>query len=78
MENMWLMANSLGICFQIVSSLSSGTAEKEIKSLLHIPQNLNIAFPCRLGYAVSTSAKHLRARRNIKDFTYFNKFGTKT
>ena len=78
MENMWLMANSLGICFQIVSSLSSGTAEKEVKSMLHIPQNLNIAFPCRLGYTVSTPAKHLRVRRNIKDFTYFNKFGAKT
>lgn len=77
MENMWLMANSLGICFQIVSSLSSGTAEKEVKSMLHIPQNLNIAFPCRLGYTVSTPAKHLRVRRNIKDFTYHNKFGTR-
>jgi len=76
MENMWLMANSLGISFHIVSSLSSGPVEKEVKSILHIPQNLNIAFPCRLGYPVSEPVKHLRVRRNIKDFTYFNKYGS--
>jgi nitroreductase len=77
MENMWLMANSLGICFHIVSSLSSGTAENEVKSILNIPRNLNIAFPCRLGYPVSTPAKHLRVRRDIKDFTFFNKYDRK-
>ena len=77
MENMWLMANSLGISFHIVSSLSSGPVEKEEKSILHIPQNLNIAFPCRLGYPVSEPVKHLRVRRNIKDFTYFNKYVSK-
>ena len=77
MENMWLMANSLGISFHIVSSLSSGTAEKEVKNILHIPENLNIAFSCRLGYTVSTPAKQLRVRRDIKDFTNHNKFGSK-
>ena len=76
MENMWLMANSLGISFHIVSSLSSGPVEKEVKSILHIPQNLNIAFPCRLGYPVSEPVKRLRVRRNVKDFTYFNKYGS--
>ncbi|MDR3666602.1 MAG: nitroreductase family protein [Ignavibacteriaceae bacterium] len=77
MENMWLMANSLGICFHIVSSLSSGTVENEVKSILNIPQNLSIAFPCRLGYSVSTPIKRLRVRRDVKDFTYFNKYGSK-
>ena len=77
MENMWLMANALGISFHIVSSLSSGIAEKEVKNLLHLPQNLNIAFPCRLGYSLPTSIKHIRVRRDIKDFTYLNKFGSK-
>jgi hypothetical protein len=71
------MANFLGVYFHIVNSLSSGTTEKEVKSILKIPQNLNIAFPCNLGYTVSPPVKHLRVRRDIKDFTYFNKFGSK-
>ena len=77
MENMWLSANSLGISFHIVSSLSSGPVEKEVKSLLNIPENLNIAFSCRLGYPVSKPAKYLRVRRDIKDFTSHNKYGSK-
>jgi len=75
MENMWLMANSLGIGFHIISSLSSDTAAQEVKSILHIPENLMIAFSCRLGYTASTQAKYLRVRRDIKDFTSHNKFG---
>jgi nitroreductase len=77
MENMWLMANSLGISFHILSSLSADTVEEEVKNILHIPENLKIAFSCRLGYPVSTPEKYLRVRRDIKDFTNDNKFGTK-
>jgi nitroreductase len=77
MENMWLMAHSLGISFHIMSSLSSDTVEKEVKNILHVPGNLKIAFSCRLGYTVSTAAKNVRVRRDIKDFTYHNKFGSK-
>jgi len=75
MENMWLMANSLGISFHIISSLSSGTVEKEVKSLLNIPENLIIAFSCRLGYSQSANEKYIRVRRDIEDFTHYNKFG---
>jgi len=77
MENMWLMANSLGISFNIISSLSSDTVEKEVKNILNIPENLKIAFSCRLGYTISASVKYLRVRRDIKDFTNHNKFGSK-
>jgi nitroreductase len=77
MENMWLMANSLGISFHIVSSLSSGSVGKEVKSILHIPENLQIAFSCRLGYPVSAQAKYIRVRRDIKDFVSHNNFGSK-
>ena len=77
MENMWLMANSLGICFHIVSSLSADSAEKGVKKILSIPDNLRIAFSCRLGYKPSAPAKYLRVRRNIEDFTSYNKFGNK-
>jgi nitroreductase len=77
MENMWLMANSLGISFHIVSSLSSGSVGKEVKSILHISENLQIAFSCRLGYPASSPAKYIRVRRDIKDFISHNKFGDK-
>jgi len=77
MENMWLMANSLGICFHIVSSLSADVAEKEVKEILSIPDNLKIAFSCRLGYKSSLPEKYLRVRRDIEDFTSYNKFGSK-
>jgi nitroreductase len=77
MENMWLMANSLGIGFHILSSLSAETVEEEVKKILKIPENLKIAFSCRLGYPESVSPESLRVRRDIQDFTSYNKFGGK-
>jgi nitroreductase len=75
MENMWLMANSLGISFHILSSLSAEPIENEVKKILNIPKKLNIAFTCRVGYPASAPAKYLRVRRDIKDFTSVNKYG---
>lgn len=77
MENMWLMANSLGIGFHILSSLSADTVEQEVKNILHITENLKIAFSCRLGYPLHAEKKYLRVRREIKDFTNYNKFWNK-
>jgi nitroreductase len=76
MENMWLMSYSLGINFHIVSSFNDGTLETNAKKILGIPKNLKIAFTCRLGYT-SGSAKSLRVRRDIKDFTSYNQYGNK-
>ncbi|MGA2158264.1 MAG: nitroreductase family protein [Dehalococcoidia bacterium] len=77
MENMWLMANSLGIGFHILSVLGANPVEKEVKRILNIPKQLRIAFACRLGYPISKPAKYLRVRRNVKDFTHHNRFGNK-
>jgi len=77
MENMWLMASSLGIGFHVISSLSANQVEKEVKRILTIPQSLKIAFSCRLGYPVQTPAKYPRVRRDIEDFTYHNRFDNK-
>ena len=77
MENMWLMAHSLGIGFHVISALSSEQVEKEVKSILNIPEYLKIAFACRLGYPISTPTKYLRVRRDVEDFTYYNQFGNK-
>ena len=76
-ENLWLMANSLGINFHIVSSLASGSVEKEVKRILAVPEHLKIAFTVRLGYAAEPPLRSLRVRRDIQDFCYANHFGNK-
>jgi nitroreductase len=77
MENMWIMATSLGIGFQIMSVFGAEAIEKEIKQILNIPEYLKIAFASRLGYPSSKGSKYLRVRRNVEDFTHHNKFGSK-
>ena len=76
MENMWLMAQSLGISLKILSSFATTPVEKELKKILGIPEALKIAYSLRLGYIIEV-AKYLRVRRNIDDFTHYNKFGNK-
>jgi nitroreductase len=75
MENMWLMASSLGIALHIVSSLAAGPAERKLKHLLEIPDELKVAFTCRLGYPPQQSGAYLRVRRDIQDLTHRNRFG---
>ena len=48
MENMWLMANFLGIGVHIVSSLSESSVEKRIMEMLRVPDNFVIGFTMRL------------------------------
>lgn len=76
-ENMWLTAQSLGICFHIISSLNVPPVEKEIRKLLNIPLNLRIAFGVRLGYPIGT-VNYFRVRREIEDFTHHNRFDSKS
>jgi nitroreductase len=76
-ENMWLMAEALGIGFHIVSSLGEGPAEKEVKRILGIPDSLKIVYAIRLGYPVSGPDKYLRVRRQVKDFSHHNRYGSK-
>lgn len=77
MENMWLMASSLGIGLHILSSLAADPVERQLKSLLNIPAHLKIAFTCRLGYPTGERGTYMRVRRNIEDFTHYNRFGKK-
>jgi hypothetical protein len=51
--------------------------EKEIKQILSIPEYMKIAFAIRLGYPISKESKYLRVRRNVDDFTHYNKFSDK-
>jgi nitroreductase len=76
MQNMWLMSESLGISFQIMSAFSNKTISNKLKQVLNIPKHMEIAFAVRLGYPISQS-KYIRVRRNIDNFTYHNMFGDK-
>ncbi len=76
MENMWLMAQSLGISLQILSAFAAPLVEKQVKQVLGIPEQLKIAYTCRLGYPTG-AAKYLRVRRDTADFAHYNKFGNK-
>jgi nitroreductase len=75
MQNMWLVASSLGIGFQIQSTLSGSHVEAEVKKLLGVPEPLKIGFACRIGYPLK-DAKYLRVRRDIDDFVHRNHYGT--
>lgn len=74
MENMWLMAQSLGIGFHVLSVFSAETVENEVRSLLRIPQHMEIGFACRLGYPAAHPVVNLRVRRDLKDLTHHNLF----
>jgi nitroreductase len=74
MENMWLMAQSMGIAFHVISALNTDPVEQEVKSTLRIPQNMKIAVGVRLGYTASTQDTRLRVRREIEDFVYYNQY----
>jgi nitroreductase len=77
MENMWLMAESIGISMQIMSVFAAeGDVEKQLKEIISIPDNQKIAFAIRLGYPVMT-ADFIRVRRNVEDFTSLNGFNNK-
>ena len=77
MENMWLMAQSLGIGFHILSVFSGIPVEKEVKKILNIPEYMKIAFAARVGYPRSALTNYLRVRRDVKDFMHHNRFGNK-
>lgn len=77
MENMWLMAHSLGIGLQIMSVFSATSVEPEVKRMLAIPSYLKIAFAARLGYPSGQPSRYLRVRREVEEFTHQNRFGHK-
>jgi nitroreductase len=76
MQNMWLMAESLGIGFQIMSVFSNRAIAKELKATLTIPGHLEVAFAVRLGYPANPT-NYLRVRRDVDDFTHHNRYGDK-
>jgi nitroreductase len=76
MENMWLVATSLGIGFHIQSALNATAVAREVERILEVPDPLKIAFAIRLGYP-KAPATYLRVRRDVEIFTHRNRFGRK-
>jgi nitroreductase len=74
MENMWLMAQSLGVGVQIISSVGAANVEEEIKRMLDIPHYMRIAFGVRVGFPIAP-AEPLRVRRAMEDFAHSNRYG---
>lgn len=74
MENMWLMAQSLGISMQILSVVSGETVEDALRHLLGIPTSMKIAFGARLGYPLGLASSTLHVRRDVEDFVHRNSF----
>jgi nitroreductase len=77
MENMWLMSQSLGIGFHVLTVFSDGHVEKKVRNILHIPQHMKIAFACALGHPTVDSDTSIRVRREIEDFVHHNQFDHK-
>jgi nitroreductase len=75
LQNMWLVASSLGIGFQIQSALSGPNVETEVKRIVGVPDPLKVGFTCRIGYPVQDPT-HVRVRRDIEDFVHRNRHGT--
>jgi nitroreductase len=77
MENMWLMAQSLGVGFQVMSTFSGNVIEPEVKRILDIPDPLKIGFAARLGYPKAAAFGPLRVRRDVEGCAHHNRFGNK-
>lgn len=74
LENMWLMANSLGIGVHLIDGLCHDPAESEVKKVLGIPANMKIAVAMALGYPAGPAHEYLRVRRDVKDFCHYNRW----
>jgi nitroreductase len=74
MENMWLVAASLGIGFQVQSALAGERVAREVQRILEMPEHMRIGFAARLGYPTRVTP-YVRVRREVEDFTHQNRFG---
>jgi nitroreductase len=77
MENMWLMAQHLGIGVRILSQFSHPGTEEEVKRALDIPDHIRIAFGLRLGYPFTKHVKGIRVRREVNQMAHRNRYGVR-
>jgi len=75
LQNMWLMAEALGVRVQTLSALSAQAAEDDLQRLLEAPSFMKVALALRLGYPQPPPGRYLRVRREVRDFTHHNRYG---
>ena len=76
LQNIWLTAEELGLALQVMSVFSAGHVQDQLRGILSIPDHLKIAFACRIGYPAVTPGRYLRVRREIRQFTHRNVYGS--
>lgn len=74
LENMWLVCESLGLGFHVLTVVSDGAVEQQLKDILKVPARMKIAFACSMGYAADPAATYTRVRRNLRDFVHYNQY----
>ncbi|MGC9200141.1 MAG: nitroreductase family protein [Acidobacteriaceae bacterium] len=77
LENMWLMSESLGIGFHVLTVFGDGRVEKEVKKVLHVPEPMKVAYACSLGHRATPQPDYPRVRRELESFIHHNRFGRK-
>jgi nitroreductase len=77
LENMWLMSESLGIGFHVITVFADVQVEAQVRDILDIPTNMKVAFACALGYPKDPFVGSPRVRRDIEHFVHHNRFGVK-
>lgn len=76
MENMWLMAEALGIGFRVLTVITDSPVEREVKKILQTPLHMKVGFACALGYPVHPSREaSVRVRRDLEEFVHHNEYG---
>lgn len=75
MENIWLMAQALGISVHIMSAFNS--VKSDLWKLFNIPDFMVFGFACKLGYTTRESEDYARVRREVQSFTHHNRYGNK-
>lgn len=73
MQNMWLMAEALGLSLQILSTLGTPEVEEQVRRILAIPDHMAVGFACRLGHPVGP-ARYARVRRALDRFVHRNRY----
>jgi len=76
LQNMWLMAQSLGLGFQALSVLSGPPVAQAVQKLLGVPAHMKVGFAVRLGHPAA-SVPYPRVRREVAELAHWNHFGDK-
>jgi len=75
MENMWIVAQSLGISYQVMSVFGGSGVGRRLRESLGIPKQLKIAYAVRLGYVMRNQQKdYLRVRRDQETIVHYNRY----